>query len=247
MEGREEEKQTNEIKTAKPLLEPVNIEGKDVSVDALMTQREFAIYIVDERKAHYHFTAKGNQKGLMEDIELFFKDRNLNAPDYMEKPVLAHGRIEQRKIWVTTELNGYLDFPHVGQAFCVERHVIVKKTGKTSIELAHGILSRTTEQASPAQVLKTNRGHWVIESTHYMIDWNFDEDRSLIRTGYGPENVTRMRRFVIGLIKAKDPKSVAQVMRKLNRNLRAVLDIFRMTKNSQPKMPCFLCVTVRTN
>ncbi|MDP2792528.1 MAG: hypothetical protein Q8O25_00350 [Sulfurisoma sp.] len=37
-----------------------------------------------------------------------------------------------------------------------------------------------------------NRGHWSIESVHHIIDWNYDEDRSRIRTGFGPENITRL-------------------------------------------------------
>jgi len=31
----------------------------------------------------------------------------------------AHGRIEKREIWTSTELNDYVDFPYVGQAFCI--------------------------------------------------------------------------------------------------------------------------------
>ena len=43
---------------------------------------------------------------------------------------------------------------------------------------------------------RTNRGHWSIENgCHYTIDRNFDEERSRIRTGHGPENVSRLRRF----------------------------------------------------
>jgi predicted transposase YbfD/YdcC len=63
-------------------------------------------------------------------------------------------------------------------------------------------------------VLKVNRGQWSSEnSCHYVLDWNFDEDRSRIRTGYGPENITRLRRFAIGVIKSKGAGSVAQKMR----------------------------------
>jgi hypothetical protein len=36
--------------------------------------------------------------------------------------------------------------------------------------------------------------NWILVGTtkgcHYIIDWNYDEDRSQIRTGFGPENVT---------------------------------------------------------
>ncbi|MBF0554632.1 MAG: hypothetical protein HQK96_08785 [Nitrospirae bacterium] len=78
-----------------------------------------------------------------------------------------------------------------------------------------------------------NRGHWSIEnSCHYIIDWNYDEDRSRIRTGFGPENITRLRRFAIGIIKSKGVRSVAQKMRELMLNIRLVFDYLRMSKNS---------------
>jgi predicted transposase YbfD/YdcC len=214
-----------------PVLEAIDIEGKDVTADALLTQRKLAEYLVQERHAHYHFTVKGNQRGVLQDVALFFQDRQ--QPNFVQNTPPDHGRIEIRKIWTTTELNDYLDFPHVGQAFVVERHSTEKKTGISSCEIAYGITSRTPEQADPQRVLKVNRGHWTIEnSCHYIIDWNYDEDRSRIRTGYGPENVTRLRRFAIGVIKSKGVNSVAQKMRELTRNVRSVFDYLRMTKNS---------------
>ena len=214
-----------------PLLETIDLEGKEVSADALLTQRKLADYLVGERKAHYHFTVKGNQPGILQDLELYFQDRG--HPHFVEHTPPDHGRIETRKIWTTTELNDYLDFPHVGQAFLVERHCTEKKTGKTSLEIAYGLTSRTPEQADPRRVLKVNRGHWTIEnSCHYVLDWNYDEDRSRIRTGHGPENITRLRRFAIGVIKSHGARSVAQKMRQLTRNVRLVLDYLRMTENS---------------
>ncbi len=216
-----------------PLLEAIDIEGKDVTADALLTQRKLAEYLVQERHAHYHFTVKGNQRGVLQDVALFFQDRQ--QPDFVQNTPPDHGRIEIRKIWTTTELNGYLDFPHVGQAFVIERHTTEKKTGLSSCEIAYGMTSRPPDQSDPQRVLKVNRGHWTIEnSCHYILDWNYDEDRSRIRTGYGPENVTRLRRFAIGVIKSKGVRSVAQKMRELTRNVRSVFDYLRMTKNSCP-------------
>lgn len=227
----EEAKRTNEIKMAIPLLESVDIEGKDVTADALLTQRKLAQYLVTERRAHYYFIVKGNQRGILEDVALWFQDRK--EPDFVQYTPPDHGRIEVRKIWTTTELNDYIDFPHVGQAFVIERHCTEKKTGKTSCEVAYGITSRTPEEASPERVLNVNRGHWTIEnSCHYILDWDYDEDRGRIRTGYGPENITRLRRFAIGVIKSKGVRSVAQKMRQLTRNVRLVFDYLRMTKNS---------------
>lgn len=214
-----------------PLLDAIDIEGKEVTADALLTQRKFAVYLVKDRKAHYHFTVKKNQPRLFEDIELYFKDRK--EPDYVDYALVEHGRIDIRKIWVTAELNDYLDFPYVGQAFVIERHSTDKKTGKPSCDVAYGITSKTPDQADAQRVVATNRGHWTIEnSCHYVIDWNYDEDRSRIRTGYGPENMTRLRRFAISVIKSKGVRSVAQKMRELTRNVRLVFDYLRMTQNS---------------
>ena len=89
-----------------PLLDAIDIEGKDVSADALLTQRKLADYLVNERRAHYYFTVKGNQPTLLQDLELYFKDRG--EPDFVEQTPPDHGRIETRKIWITTALNGYL-------------------------------------------------------------------------------------------------------------------------------------------
>lgn len=214
-----------------PLLDPIDIRGKDITADALLTQRKLADYLVEERKAHYHFTVKGNQATLLQDIQLYFQNRK--EPDYIDCAPPDHGRIEIRKIWTTNELSGYLNFPHVGQAFVIERHCTDKKTGECSSELAYGITSRSPEQADPQRILDTNRGHWSIEnSCHYILDWNYDEDRSRISTGYGPENITRLRRFAIGVIKSKGVRSVAQKMRQLTRDVRLVFDYLRMTKNS---------------
>lgn len=214
-----------------PLLEAIDIEGKNISADALLTQRRFARYLVEDRQAHYHFTVKGNQPRLLEDLTLYFQDRK--EPDATSVDS-GHGRIETRKIWVSTELHDYLDFPHVGQAFMIERERIDKKNQNVSIETVYGITSRTPDQADAYHVLKTNRGHWCIEnSCHYILDWNYDEDRSRVRTGHGPENLARLRRFAIGLIKSKGVTSVAQKMRELTMNVRAVFDFLRMTNNSR--------------
>lgn len=232
----EEEKRTNEIKTAIPLLDSIDIQGKDITADALLTQRKIATYIVKDRNAHYHFTVKNNQPGLFQDISLYFQNRQ--EPDFTLIDPPDHGRIETRKIWITTELNDYLNFPHVGQAFIIERETTNKKTGETSCEVAYGITSRTPEQADPEKVLITNRGHWCIEnSCHYILDWNYDEDRSRISTGYGPENITRLRRFAVSVIKSKGVRSVSQKMLQLTLNVRLVLDYLRMTNNSCSRVP----------
>lgn len=229
VEGSDTYKQTNEIKIASVLLDLFDsITGVTVTADALLTQRKFARYL-SGRDAYYHFTVKDNQKNLRQDIATLFEHRG--AADFTQPSTLAHGRIESRRIWVSTALNAFLDFPDVGQVFAIERNVTHKKTGKSSQELIFGITSRTPEQSSPQQVLATNRGHWAIENgCHYIIDSIYDEDRSRIRTGHGPENMTRIRRFAVGLLKSSGVKNITQKMQQMAYKVRMVFDYLRMTK-----------------
>jgi len=216
-----------------PLLEGLDATGKTITADALLTQRTLARYLVEERNAHYLFTAKDNQPTVQEDIRLFFQNRG--EPDFRQPFELEHGRLESRTIWTTTALNDYLNFPHIGQVFAIERQRIDKKTGKQSIEIVYGLTDHTPATADAARLLAFNRGHWGIEAHHYILDWNWDEDRCTIRTGHGPENITRLRRFATGLIKSKGRDSVAATIAKLARNVRRVFDYLGMTGNSRPQ------------
>jgi len=230
VKGGDETKRTNEIGMAVPVLSTCQLAGKDVTADALHTQRGLAEFLV-AKGAHYHFIAKGNQATLERDIALAFTDRQ--DPDYTTTE-LGHGRIETRRIWTSTAVNTYLEFPHVGQVYLIERQVIQKKTGITSIEIAQGVTSRAPDEASPERLLAINRGHWQIEAMHYLLDWNYDEDRCRVRTGFGPENLTRLRRFAIGVLKKfqKSGDSIASMMRKITMRSRTVFDYLRMSNNS---------------
>ena len=231
IKGSDKEKQTNEIKTAIPLLDCIDIRGKTITADALLTQRGLAKYLVEQRNAHYHFTAKDNQKNLIKEVASFFENVSWD-PDYTTQDKPNHGRKETRKIWVTTEINKYLNFPHVAQAFKVER-ITYRKNGKNSRVVAYGITSKTPQSATAEQILKDNRQHWSIEnSCHYILDWNYDEDRCRISKGYGPENITRLRRFAIGLLKSKGVCNVAQKMRQLCFSPRMVFDYLRISQNT---------------
>lgn len=65
---REVGEKTNEIPELKPLLEPLDIAGRVVTVDALHTQKETARFIVEDKKADYVVVAKENQKTLLDDL-----------------------------------------------------------------------------------------------------------------------------------------------------------------------------------
>lgn len=46
------------------------------------------------------------------------------------------------------------------------------------------------------------RGHWGVESMHWLLDVEFGDDLSRYRSGHGAKNMATVRRFALGLIRA---------------------------------------------
>ena len=165
-DANEGEKRTNEIGTILPLLETLpDIAGLTVTADAMLTQRTLAAYLLG-RGAHYLFTVKGNQPNMLNDIRLTLDETIARrAPQFIDEGAKPeHGRRERRSIWVSTELNDYLDFPGVGQVFAIRRDTVEVKSAKRRVETVYGVTSLTPQGASPQRLLSLNRGHWSIEN-----------------------------------------------------------------------------------
>jgi hypothetical protein len=70
---------TNEITQVEPLLGKLEIEGVVVTADALLTQREIARHLVEDKRADYVFTVKDNQPTLRQDIGDLFAAEHQQA------------------------------------------------------------------------------------------------------------------------------------------------------------------------
>ena len=105
---------------------------------------------------------------------------------------------------MSSELKGYLEFPHAAQVFRIHRKTIHIKSGKITEETAYGVTSLTADEATPTRLLPLVRGHWHIENKlHYVRDFSYDEDRSQVRTGNGPRGMSSLRNLAIALIRWK--------------------------------------------
>lgn len=70
---------TNEITQVEPLFEGLDIQGTVVTSDALLTQREIARHLVEDKHADYVFTVKENQPTLRKDISDLFDSKEQEA------------------------------------------------------------------------------------------------------------------------------------------------------------------------
>ncbi len=109
-------------------------------------------------------------------------------------------------------------FPHVGQVFRIERHVVTQKTGRTIDEVAVGVTSLSPHKAGPARIGAFVRGHWGIENRlHWVRDMAFDEDRSQIRTQSGPRMMATLRNTAISTLRLCGATAISATMRGLRR------------------------------
>jgi len=156
---------TNEMPVVMELLRQVVLEGRVVTMDALLTQRAMAQQIV-QAGGDYVMVVKDNQPQLREDIATVFA-----LPPIMggrrtvaETMDCGHGRIEQRRLETSDVLVGDSDWPGLGQVFQLRRHVVSKKTGETREEVVAGVTSLVAQRADAARLLAVVRGHWHIEN-----------------------------------------------------------------------------------
>ncbi|MCY4219777.1 MAG: hypothetical protein OXE56_10995 [Gammaproteobacteria bacterium] len=108
------------------------------------------------------------------------------------------------------------------------------------VEIVYGITSQHQDQTTAEEILKTNRGHWSVETAHQVLDnpHAFDEDGSRIRCGHGPENMACMRRLALTLLRyyqQRNRQPITEQIERLKYNPRRVLDYLRLTGNTRPR------------
>ncbi len=218
---------TNEIGEIGELLKNLVLEGRIVTVDALLTQRKVSQDIVDGG-GDYVMTVKENQKALMDDVKTVFDGPCSNLlQKWSDKTTdIGHGRIEERILTSSDELKGYSDWPGLWQVFELTRTIIVKKTGEASKETVYGITSLSPGEASPKVLLEIVRSHWHIENkVHWVRDVTFDEDMSQVRSGNTPQVMASLRNTVIGLMRHSGITNIAKACRKFSAQPRSALEL----------------------
>jgi predicted transposase YbfD/YdcC len=128
----------------------------------------------------------------------------------------GHGRIESRRIFLSSKLKGYADFPHVGTTFHLERNVTDLAGKNARHEVAYGLTSISgTDKRAGERLLGLVRGHWEIENgLHWRRDTTYDEDRSQIRKGNGPRVMATLRNLAISILRIAGADAIASATRR---------------------------------
>jgi predicted transposase YbfD/YdcC len=216
----------NEITHFKPLLAPLPIDGAVVTSDAMQSNRDNALFLRKAKNAHYLWPVLGNQPTLSE---------TLNAMAWETTPVAAattetsRGRIETRTIRVLPAPAG-TGFEGAAQAVLIERYVTQKKKGqcRTSCEAVLYLTSLSADETTPEDLLAHVRGHWRVEHAHWLRDVIWKEDKSLIRTGNGPQIWSALTNLVITLFRIHGVTSYTAETRRIAQDPRRALQLLSL-------------------
>ena len=200
---------SNEIDAIPRLLALLDLAGATITIDAIGCQTEIARQIV-EAAGGYVLAVKENQPTLHQRVATLLDEAILDDFEGMRHDTCAstdggHGRVEQRRVWVTDEV-GWLgepllaDWPGLASVAAVECRREDLGSGKVSSERRYFISSRKEPDAKAmAQAI---RGHWSVENKlHWQLDVSFNEDQRRIRKHHGAENFSRLCRLALNLLK----------------------------------------------
>jgi predicted transposase YbfD/YdcC len=212
---------TNEITAIPDLLDHLaetgQLEGALITIDAMGCQVEIADKIADHR-ADYLLALKGNQPTLEADVVDYF--RTAPATELATKITVEkdHGRIETRTYaasrnvdWIASE-RSYPGAPRFRNiATLLQVHTTTEQVSKSTSE------TRTYICSAPLDIerlAKAARGHWGVESMHWLLDVEFKDDLSRYRQRHGAKNMAVVRRFALDLVRNHKSKGSVKTRRK---------------------------------
>ncbi|MGA8165038.1 MAG: ISAs1 family transposase [Waddliaceae bacterium] len=211
---------SNEITAIPEVLKKLNVEGATVTIDAMGTQKKIAGQI-REQGADYILAVKGNQESIHDEVENFFVQAEQCNFEGIEHDIYReesgkeeHGRIEKRTVYATSEIDWLpqkKDWKDLQSIVMVVSERIIN--GQASIEKRMYISSRKPDAKKHGYFI---RGHWGIESCHWILDVSFFEDKSKMRTGHLPENFSMIRRIALSLLK-QDKRTKGSIKAKRKR------------------------------
>ncbi len=198
---------SNEITAIPELMKLLDLSGAVVTIDAGGCQKKIAQQIVDQG-GHYILQLKGNQGSLHDETVMLFDQcltDDCRGIAYSTASTIdkGHGRIEQRRLWATTEINWFAEKGKWKNLRSLIRVQATRTVGdQTSTEYRYYITDLPADNASG--LLAYIRGHWGIENNlHWCLDINFREDDRRIRQGHAAENFARLSRIALNLLKAE--------------------------------------------
>ena len=200
---------SNEITALPELLALLALDGCTVTADAMHCQKATAQAILN-RGGDYVLALKTNQPTLLDDAACCSTIRPHQKTTSPRRSTATHGRIETRLAEIVhdvawlAEAHGWPGLQAIGKITAIR-----EIDGQATTATRYYLLSRPLGAARFAEIA---RMHWQIENRlHWVLDAVMDEDESRSGKDHGPENLARLRRFALNLLRANPTRALSAV------------------------------------
>jgi predicted transposase YbfD/YdcC len=204
---------TNEIGVIPELLRTLDLAGAIVTIDAAGCQTENA-RLIREGEGHYLLAVKGNQPTLQAAVEAVFARADAAGcdgvrSDHHATTEVGHGRREERSVSVIYDPVGLPpEWPDAAAVVSVLRERTVN--GVATATVRYYLSSHAGSAEAMGAFL---RGHWGIESMHWVLDVAFREDESRTTDLNAGANLAMLRRVAVSLLKRVKAKGRIETRR----------------------------------
>lgn len=199
---------SNEITAIPQVLDQIDLTNSIVTIDAIGCQKAIVDQI-HKAKGTYVIAVKDNQPTLHEAVCDVIREQLEEAHEDLQYRVHetseeGHGRIDERSYGVMKVPRNFPlrdEWPSlkaVGYATRVTTNADGTQTSDTRCYILNTHLSGQ-------QFAAAVRGHWAIESMHWVLDVNFREDQHSSAERTLVNNLSWLRRFAITLLKRGKP------------------------------------------
>ena len=228
------QEKSNEIKAIPQLLDKIDITGKIITADAISMQKDI-IDKIRQKGGDFLIELKSNQRALRYGIEDRLKEHT-PLHSYTEGPELGHGRIETRTYRIYEGLDMIADKEKWGGNMTIVEYkseTIKKSTGVRTTEIRLYVTSLPVDTPLLGAIV---REHWAIESMHWGLDCNLQQDKIKRKSGKSARNLDTIQRIVFSAF------SIWKRLRKKRSDRRKGLaELMRHVSTSFTKLIRFLC------
>jgi len=226
------QEKSNEIKAVPLLIDKIDVSGRLVTADAMSMQKDI-IYKIRGKGGHFLIELKANQRALRYGVEDKIKGC---APvfTYSEGPDLGHGRIETRTYNVYEGLELIADKDKWGSNLTVVEFISNSTKKSTGAETTETRLYISSLPADTPWIGKAVRKHWSIESMHWWLDFNFQQDSVKRKSSSAARNLDTIQRLALSLFsiwkgrrkkRSDKSKGIAALMRSVSVSFTKLLSL----------------------
>lgn len=134
----------------------------------------------------------------------------------------------RRQLSVSPRLAGNYDWPGLAQVCQLTR--TTKRDGKETVEVVYAVTSLPRRLADASVLLPNWRGHWGVETLHYLRDVNFGEDHCRVRDPAGGHALACFRNAALNLLRRNHVKGVIHAVRDFIFAPKKLLSFLRIMK-----------------